>query len=217
VFNEVVDLSTQTIDLNGMFTSDVYSTGTFDLRGIESTALGMLLDALPIPVCLIDQWHIVVFCNQAWKKMLSAHAKMDGESFFDLLPRPEDACKAKRLLDKAEALLKRAFETRKPQHAEAILEIDHRRVWCRLHLRAVKVVSQRHLLVLIQDITGERTRQCLAQREEQRLRESLDDLEKRLKGLSAQMQDVRAALGQTTVKQEGNGICTDADQEAPVP
>jgi hypothetical protein len=183
------DLSTQTIDLNSLFTEDVYSTGTFDLRSIESSSLGMLLDALPMPACLIDQWYTLVFSNQAWRKIMPDLRSDQYPSFFDFLRRPAQKDKAKRLVAKAEKLLHRAFETRKPQQAEAIFDLEQRRMWCRLHLRAVRIRSQRHLLVLVEDITTERAQQRLAQREVEGLRKSLSELERRLRDLTGRIGD----------------------------
>lgn len=182
------EMGTQTIDLNDLFSGEsVAETGTFDLRSIESTSLGKLLDALPMPACLIDQWYCVVFSNQAWRKNISAPDPADYGSFLDLLPRPAEEEKAKNLELKAEQLLDKAFETRKPQQAEAIFELKQRRMWSRLHLRAVRILSQRHLLCLIEDITAERTRQRLAQREVNLLRKSLKALEKRVQDLTGQV------------------------------
>ena len=181
---ESSDLSTQTIDLNSLFTEDVYSTGTFDLRSIESSSLGMLLDALPMPACLVDQWYTVVFSNQAWRRIMPDLGSERYPSFFDFLRRPVQLDKAKRLVAKAEKLLHKAFETRKPQQAEAIFDLEQRRMWCRLHLRAVRIRSQRHLLVLVEDITTDRAQQRLAQREVDCLRKSLSELERRLRDLT---------------------------------
>jgi hypothetical protein len=186
---ESSDLSTQTIDLNSLFSEDAYSTGTFDLRSIESSSLGMLLDALPMPACLIDQWYTVVFSNQTWRRIMPDLGADHYPSFFDFLRRPVQLDKAKRLVAKAEKLLYKAFETRKPQQAEAIFNLEQRRMWCRLHLRAVRIRSQRHLLVLVEDITTERAQQRLAQREVDCLRKSLSELELRVRELTGRIGD----------------------------
>jgi hypothetical protein len=50
------DEPTQTIDLQSLLTSDVGQSGVFDLSDVGSTSFGKLLDALPVPVLLIDRW-----------------------------------------------------------------------------------------------------------------------------------------------------------------
>ena len=59
--------STQSIDLSSLFTGDVTTSGSFDIRGdIWATTFGRVLQALPIPALMIDDSLHVVAANQAW-------------------------------------------------------------------------------------------------------------------------------------------------------
>ena len=50
------DESTQTIELNELFTRDLTTTGSFDVRSaIWKTNFGRMIQALPIPTLMIDQ------------------------------------------------------------------------------------------------------------------------------------------------------------------
>ncbi len=170
-------LTTQTIDLSSLFDPDVDSSGTFDLGSVGSTSFGRLLDSLPVPAILIDPSNRVVFSNQGCTRLTSDYQDLFGVSFLDLVPRPSDRERAQVLANKTLSLLDRVFRTRKPLTAEAILEIHRRRIWTRLHLRAVKISSSRYVLVLIEDVTEEKKQLALNKRRDKESHELQRDLE----------------------------------------
>lgn len=170
--------STQTINVNSLLTTDVGATGSFDLRSLESTSFGKLLDAIPLPVLVIDQWHHVVFANQACNKSNDV-GSIVGQTFESLVPTPSDAERAHELTNKAVLVLENAFDTRKSCTTEAILQLGEQRRWYRLHLRSVRLASQRHVLIVMEDLTSERAHQRISRREEQRLRSQYSDLKQR--------------------------------------
>ncbi|MDQ7782477.1 MAG: PAS domain-containing protein [Desulfomonilaceae bacterium] len=167
--------SHRTAGLNGLLPAHVCSTGSFDLRSIDLTALGTVLDSIPLPVLVVDQWHHVVFTNQACKSPGDDGSPV-GLPFESLFPIPSDAQRAHELTEKAVLVLENAFESRTPFTAEAILQIGTRRRWYRLHLRSVRVDSERHVLVVMQDLTSERAHQRISLREENRLRNQYAEL-----------------------------------------
>jgi PAS domain-containing protein len=171
------NLATETIDLSSLFTPDVYSSGSFDLSSVASTSFGRLLDALPLPALLIDRWHCVGFANQSCIKVSLDFTKILGTPFLDLLSRPREMDKAQELADKTQALLEKAFAIRKPQTAEAILEMGNKRIWARLHLRSVRIGLERHLLVLIEDVTHEKRQLALNRRQNAEFRRIRNELE----------------------------------------
>lgn len=192
------DVSTQTIDLDSLFAADVHPTGTFDLSGIESTSLGKLLNVLPIPAMLIDNWYSLVFANQSCAKLGTGYSTAVPSSFPDLFSLPRDPERAKTVRDSALALMERAFSTRKPEVAEAILEIDEVRLWARLHLRSVKISSERYVLVVIEDVTSEKTQCKLSEREERRLRRVHQKLAMSVHDLSQNLQETEEKLRKIT-------------------
>lgn len=171
------DLTTQTIDLSSLFDPNVDSSGTFDLGSVGSTSFGRLLDSLPVPAILIDPSNRVVFSNQGCTRLTGDYQDLFGVSFLDLVPRPSDRERAQVLANKTLSLLDRVFRTRKPLTAEAILEIHRRRIWTRLHLRAVKISSSRYVLVLIEDVTEEKKQLALNKRRDKESYELQRDLE----------------------------------------
>lgn len=192
-------LSTMTIDLNGLFTEDVHSTGTFDLRSLGSTSLGMLMDAMPTPALLVDRNFFVVFVNQACARLSTQWNTMQGRPFVDLIPQPKDANRAQRLAHKTLILLEGAFNSRQPQTSEAILQFNRKKAWCRLHLRSVRIQTQRYLFLIVEDLTRERTQQHLSEREEKRMCQANKELQK-----CVRQQDLRVHSLSEKLKLEEN-------------
>lgn len=190
---------TLSIDLSSLFAADVYSSGTFDLSAISSSSIGKLLDALPIPVLLIDHWFQVGFANRSCERISSDYRKIKGVPFADLVPLPNDTGRAQKLTQKTQALIERAFETRRPQVSEAILEIDNNRIWARLHLRSVRIGLERHVLLIIEDLTHDKRQLILTQRNDEKYRKanfelgkSVDVLTEKVRILSKRLENETA-------------------------
>ena len=76
------DLLTQTISLSDLFSKDITSSGSFDIRGgIWATTFGKVMQALPIPALLIDQHRHIVVANQAWGKLTTEYREDPGHAF----------------------------------------------------------------------------------------------------------------------------------------
>ncbi|MBI5251813.1 MAG: PAS domain-containing protein [Desulfomonile tiedjei] len=191
---------TLSIDLITLFTSDVYSSGTFDLSAISSSSIGRLLDALPIPVLLIDQWFQVGFANRSCAKISTDYRKIRGVPFANLVPLPNDVDRAQTLTQKIQALIERAFETRRPQISEAILEIENNRIWARLHLRSVRIGLERHVLLIIEDLTHEKKQIILTQRNDEKYRKANCELGRRLDELTEEVRRLSEHLELETTK-----------------
>ncbi len=196
------DESTQTIDFQGLFASDVSQTGVFDLRDIASSSFGKLLDALPVPVLLIDKWFLVVFVNQSCSKLGIHYRQMKGMRFTDLLPDPGDTARARTLKTKTMELLERVFADRSPQRAEAILDMGSHKIWARLNLRSVRLSSDRHIMITVDDVTSERTNQRASQKDEQKLRESVTELKERLRRIVRELAETQQKLKRETAEHE---------------
>ncbi len=192
--------ATLSIDLSTLFTADVYSSGTFDLSAIGSSSVGRLLDALPIPVLLIDQWCQVGFANRSCARISTDYRKIRGVPLADLVPLPSDAHRARTLAHKIQALIQRAFETREPLLTEAILEIDNRKIWARLHLRSVRIGLERHVLLIIEDLTHDKKQLILTQRHDEKYRKANFKLGKRVDELTEKVRMLSERLETETVQ-----------------
>ena len=184
-------LATETIDLNSLFTRDVASSGTFDLRGLEGTSLGRLLQTIPIPALLVDGACAIAFANQA-SENIGFHSAPQQPGSFSLLFADAVAASG------AEALIKRVFATRKPEVMEAPLKKRRNRLWGRLHFRPLRVGKRRSVLVLVEDLTLESKRALLEEKHLHKLQRSQDLLEKRLARSVANLRIANSLLRKET-------------------
>jgi two-component system, cell cycle sensor histidine kinase and response regulator CckA len=138
---------TETIDLTSMFTPDVSSSGSFDLRGLRVSTVGKLLDAIPIPALLVGSSCVVMFANQACRKISVQKDQLLGMNFASLFLDSGAGIQA-------ESAIEKAFNHKIPLVFEALVGSAKSSVQGRLHLRPIKVGRQRAVMVIIEDMGG---------------------------------------------------------------
>jgi two-component system cell cycle sensor histidine kinase/response regulator CckA len=172
--SKVVPLDrTQTIDLTALFTSDLTSTSSFNIGGgIEVTTFGKVLQTLPVPIMLIDRSHNVMVANQACEKIDPEYKSILGTPFDTLFMNPSSA-------EKVRSFIRETFLTRKPQTVSAMLKIGKGRIWGRTTLRPIRVMKERYVLAIIEDLTAEKTQIFADRKYQQSLQKAYDELEDR--------------------------------------
>jgi len=180
---------TETIDLDKLFGGDVTQSGSFDLRGVQATSLGKLLDALPTRTLLVESSGRVFFANDAWRRAEEQEEKLEGRLLTDLFPYPAYA-------SKIEALLDQVLAERSPQVTEAVVVVGAQKIWGRVHMRSIRLAHQRAILILIEDLTPEKRQLLLQKRHQKELKQTRDDLQKwavqrgeELEAVSARLKD----------------------------
>ena len=143
------DALTQTIDLNAMFPAKVTESGSFDLRQVKQKTFEKLLEAISVPTLLIAPTHAIVFTNSAFRKIAKQRFNVRSATFSSLFPSPREARKAQLLLDKV-------FADRRPEVRETSLKIDSVRLWARIHLRTIRIGSDKFVLVQIENLTAQK-------------------------------------------------------------
>ncbi|MFH1114511.1 MAG: bacteriohemerythrin [Pseudomonadota bacterium] len=185
-FLQLENEPTATIDLHGLFTRDVTASGSFDIRsGIWTTSFGKLIQALPIPAFLVDRSKRIVAANQACGRIGKDYELAVESEFEELFPDPAAAKKAGLILEKI-------LDTRKPQVSEGILQIGSSRIWGRMSFRSIRIVSERHIVVLIEDLTAEKRQIQLQKKHAMELREEISRrqrAEDALKGAHGQLEE----------------------------
>ncbi len=162
---------TETIDLSSLSVESLTPSGSFDLRAIETTAFGKLLQSLPIPAFLVDKRFNVTFANDACGKVDSGYKKVQGSSFSLLFPNG--------LVGKEiQSLLSDVFSSRKPKSYSAALQIGNSRIWGRMHFRPLRTKKGRSALVLVEDLTLEKKQLVLTQKHEEELRQEIVERKK---------------------------------------
>jgi len=143
--------TTQTIDVDELLGNHLTDSGSVDLRGVASVSFQKLLDAIPIPVLVLDEHLLVTVVNTACAKICPVPKECLGthvQTFF-----PESTA-----WKDVEAVLVEVFATRTPRIWQSPLGIGNRIIWGRMHVRSIRGIDGRSLLVLIEDLTLERQR-----------------------------------------------------------
>ena len=173
---------TQTIDLTALFTKDVTSTGSFDVSsGIWRTTFGRVLQALPIPVLLIDTSYRIIMANQAWARIDENYGEIVSYPFSGLFPKDTPA-------KRGQALLEEVFEQRRSRVAQATLEIGNRKIWTRMTFRSIRIASERFVLVLIEDLTVDKQLLEANKRYSKELERTVQERTAELKAMNERLQ-----------------------------
>lgn len=164
---QIEGTGTDSIDLTGLFRAHVTSSGSFDIGGeIWSTTFGKVLQAVPIPSLLVDQSYKVTAANEACGRMSREYQSIIGSPFRNMFASPLGA---KRI----QALIEDVFADRKPRMEEAVLKIGRATMLGRMTLRSIRIMNERLLLVLIEDLTGEKLQLLVNQKQEELLRREI--------------------------------------------
>jgi two-component system, cell cycle sensor histidine kinase and response regulator CckA len=181
------DLSdTHTIDVRNLIDElDVASDSGF--RDIQGTPFGKLLQAIPIPVLLIDRSCTIVFANQYWEKISENYVSIVDQPFSSIFPKQSVA-------GEAHSFVERGFAIRKPLVASAVLEIDGSRIWGRMHFRSLRMESDAALVVLVEDLTGEKKQLILTEKHKEALLKAGTELEQRVKERTVELKTMNESL-----------------------
>jgi len=194
-----ISVQTQTIDLDSLFTRDVTSSGSFDIRGIRRTTLAKLMDALPIPGLLLDPMQSIFFANRALGRITPEGKDLWQASFSSLFVRQSDS-------DNAAAALNRISRDRRPQVVEGILGSDKARIWARMHMRSLRMGDERFVLVLIEDLTHEKREALVSKKYSDTLKKAGDELNIRVQQRTAELlranEELRCEIAQRKSAEE---------------
>ncbi len=157
---------TDSIDFASFFSADVSTSGSFDVRGVEATSIGRLLQAIPVPVVLVDQSHCIVFANQACGRISTEYERILGKPLSVMFPYSGSS-------GGIEALVEKVFLTRRPQVTEGVIEIEKSRIWGRVSFRSVRMQDRRAILLLVEDLSLQQRQLVLSKRHQDELRREI--------------------------------------------
>jgi PAS domain S-box-containing protein len=188
-------LPTESITLASPVTTGLTYSGSFDLREVQTTSLGKLLQALPIPALVIDRLFAILFSNQACRKISPNYETTIGTPFVSLFPDPASSRKAR-------SIVQSVFSSRKSSIMESALAIDDNRIWARMNFRSLRLGRDRCILVLVEDLTLEKRQLIVNQMHQEELRKARDELEKRVAERTVELVSVNQSLRETERRQK---------------
>jgi PAS domain S-box-containing protein len=141
---------TQSIDLKGLMAELDTMGHDVQTDDLETTPFGKLMEAVPIPILLLDEERRVTFLNQALGKISSKYDSLKGKECISLFPDHKVA----RHID---SLIKTVYFDRQIQVLESVIQIVDARIWGRVHLQPLRWGSNTSVLVLIENLTLEKT------------------------------------------------------------
>ena len=160
---QTTQITTQSIDLDSLFTKDVTMSGSFDLSRVKDVSFGKLLEAMPIPTLLIDSSLSIVFVNEALGTITEDRSTVVGTPFSSFIPGEAEQ-------QHVLSLLQTVLSERKTQIHEGLLEIHGRIFWCRIHFRSIRFKKQRSILAIVEDLTAEKKQLILNEKYQQLVR-----------------------------------------------
>ena len=179
---------TETIDVgNLLIDSQMTSSGSFDLRGVHETSLAKLLSALPVPALLIDRSQTIIFANAACGRPAEHGRKLEAGPLFSIFTRLDDS-------RKFDVLAERVFAQRKPEVSGATVDLGNGPIWARIHVRSVRVGSERLVLLIFEDLTHERKEILLTKKHERQLLKARNELEKLVRERTADLEKTNERL-----------------------
>ena len=196
---------TETLDLSSLLTRDLTFSGSFDIRGdIWATTFGKLTQALPLPALLIDQNCNIVVANQACGRISREYEKILDTPFSGLFPDPPTA-------RKLQALAEEVFANRKPKVGEGIIEIGAGKIWGRITLRSIRIMENRLILVLVEDLTPQKRQLVLKHKLNEDLKREIaqrERAESRLAESEKKYREVVETAGDIIYQTDRRGLLT---------
>jgi DNA-binding CsgD family transcriptional regulator/uncharacterized FlaG/YvyC family protein len=172
----------RTLSFADVLTKDLTATGSFDVRGnIWASTFGKLLQALPISAALVDSSYQVVAANQAWGRICPAEEAELNIQFSRLFASPADASEIRSITEEV-------FNTRRACAVEALIGAEKAgKMWGRITFRPIRIVQDRFLLILVEDLTAEKKLLAINRKRREKLESSRSDLEKKVTERTAQL------------------------------
>lgn len=179
-------IKTETIDLNAMI-EELKSPTFLSSRYVPETTLGKLLHSVPVPTLLIDESCSIIFLNQSWERISPAYPKVLGRTFSSLFPNRSVA-------QEADALVRKVIAARKGILPGAVLEIEKKAIWGRVHLRALRMGGGAAILALVEDLSAERKQLLLIEKHKREILRSRDQLDQRVRERTADLNTINKKL-----------------------
>lgn len=161
------DVSTETIDLDqALLEGGSAESGSFNVGLLNMQEFTKLFQAIPVPVFLVDKTGSIAFLTDSCSKISNNYKSFKGEPFVDLFMQ----LTARKAI---QTTMAEVFHTRRARKVNAVMAIENRALWGRIHLRPLRMGYTRYLLILVEDLTAERAQLILTKRHQQSLQNEI--------------------------------------------
>ena len=174
-------IPTESIDLQGLISELDSTFRAPEPEEVQKSSFGKLMEALPIAALLIDRNRKIIFANLSWERICPDYQNIVGREFSVLFPEPRAAAMATQHVEKV-------FSSRKTQVLEGLVSVEGEKIWARAHLRSLRFGEDPSILVLIEDLTLERTQLRLQSKLRKELQKRVEDRTKDLQRTNEQLQ-----------------------------
>lgn len=158
---------TQSIDLKDLV-AELDTLGENLDPDLEGTPFGKLMEAVPIPVLLLDEARRITFLNEAVGKISAKYGELKGKECASIFPDGKVG-------QQVESLVKTVCFNRQIQVIEAIIKIGDSKIWGRVHLQPLRWGSNTSVLAIIEDLTLEKTQLVLQKKMRKELEKRVED------------------------------------------
>ena len=167
-----------TIDISNLMKTDLAESGSVNLRKVQSTSFGRLLNFLPTPALVLDSSLDIMFSNDSCRQIAPHADTLLGHPLASLMPEGRRAgivC----------SQMERVLSDGKPRVGHVILGPGKGKIWGRLRMRSLRLGDQRGLLVIVEDLTLEKRQLSLTKKYSKQLQQARDELEERVRERTA--------------------------------
>ncbi len=166
---------TESIDISNLFSQRDPEAQGLDAEGVEASTFGRLLQAVPIPAAVLGLGGVIVYANHVWSIIGVEPEQAVGLDLPCFVSDAETSRAVTTIIEEVKA-------TGKPGVCEGWLGRGGARIWGKMCFSSLKVVTDRTVLCLIQDLTAEKERDLVHQKNreelESRVAERTTDLER---------------------------------------
>jgi DNA-binding CsgD family transcriptional regulator len=177
--------------LEQLVPQDLTQSGSYNLTEMKDASLGRFLQMIPLDAFLVDESRSIVFTNNSLAGKINAGYGLVGTPFSSSFVRSLHA-------KKAGALLEKAFKQRRSWIIEAAMRIGNKKSFQRLHLRPVRMMNGRFVLVLLLDLTAVKVQDAL----NKKYRQLSQSLEAKVKERTQHVEDSRKEIQDYAAKLE---------------
>ena len=143
--SEEVEVPTEIVEAESVFSSNVTDSGSFDIR-MQMKQFGRLLNSFPIPCLLVDEGYRIALANECCYVLGSTPERFTGAPLLNFFPVDNQI---------VQSFFEQVFIQRKGIIFGGAMQVENRKIFVKICLRSIRSGVQRLVLVVVEDVTDE--------------------------------------------------------------